>query len=310
LAAGPSRDELAVPPPIAPMDDADRNGTRLPPAQEAEPVASAPAAQPGANPNPAPPAEPPPGDPPRFPHAANTVASTPPPRRDEPTLPMSTPEFNLKYEVDDPGPSGHPTAVELWVFDPARNTWSLFGEDDDKASPFRVNLGVEGKFGLSLVARSATGQGDRRPVLGDRPQTWVLVDSTPPIVQLDPPQVGAGRYAGKLAILWQAHDVNLAPRPVTLSWRPADQPDTPWKPIALGIENSGKFIWTVPENMPPRFHVKVEVADAVGNLGVADTTEAGTPVVVDRSRPHSRITGLEPASPTPTVNGPSARPIR
>ena len=44
-----------------------------------------------------------------------------------------------------------------------------------------------------------------------------------------------------------------------------------------------------------RFHLKVEAVDSVGHHGSADTTESG-PISVDRSRPRSRIIGLDPSS--------------
>ena len=62
-----------------------------------------------------------------------------------------------------------------------------------------------------------------------------------------------------------------------------------------------------PANVPPRFHVKVEVADTAGNRGAAETSD-GTPVVVDRTRPRSRIIGLDPSARN--GSGPSARSLR
>jgi hypothetical protein len=230
-------------------------------------------------------------------------AGVPPQNRGK-TLLVPSPQFALQYAVEDAGPNG-PATVELWVLD--RGNWYRFGEDADRVSPFQVNLTTEGKFGLSLVARSATGLGDQPPAPGDPPQMWVVVDSTPPVVQLDPPQVGTGPYAGKVAIRWLATDEHFGPRPVSLSWRSADQPDAAWQPIATQVENSGRFIWTVPPNIPPRFHIRIEVVDSIGNHSSAETTEMGA-VIVDRSRPHSRITGLEPT--TRTGAGPAAQPLR
>src|SRR5262249_4169590 len=126
------------------------------------------------------------------------------------------------------GPSG-PASVELWILD--RGNWYRLGEDSDRVSPFVVNLGSEGTFGLSLVARAATGLGDQPPGPGDPPQRWVEVDSTAPVVQLDPPEVGAGPYAGKVLIRWRASDLHLGPRPVALYWK-AEQPNANWQTIA------------------------------------------------------------------------------
>jgi hypothetical protein len=93
---------------------------------------------------------------------------------------------------------------------------------------------------------------------------------------------------------------------VSLFWRP-DQPGAAWQAIAEGQDNVGQYIWTVPASVPQRFHVKAEVVDSVGHHGSAETTENG-PIIVDRSRPRSRIIGLDPNARAGT--GPSARPLR
>jgi hypothetical protein len=80
---------------------------------------------------------------------------------------------------------------------------------------------------------------------------------------------------------------------VTIAWR-ADQPGAQWYPIAEHVDNTGQYIWTVPTNIPPRFHLRIDAVDTVGNIGSAETSP-GSPVIVDRARPRSRILGLDPS---------------
>ncbi len=207
------------------------------------------------------------------------------------TLRVSSSRFPLKYNVEDAGPSG-PALVELWVTRDNGRSWTRLDEDADRTSPYDVDLGGEGTYGLSLVVRSASGLGDMPPAPGDRPQIWVEVDSTPPIVQLDQPRPGTGANAGKLVITWNAEDQHLAPRSVQLSYK-TDQRDSTWKPITNErIDNTGRFVWNVPARVPDRLYVRVDVYDAVGNRGSADTTGGG-PIVLDRVRPKGRIIGLD-----------------
>jgi hypothetical protein len=221
------------------------------------------------------------------------------------TLLVESPRFKLQYAVDDAGPSG-PATVELWITQDGGRTWIRRGDDPDRASPIDVDLGGEGTYGICLVARSAAGLGDQPPAPGDPPQSWVEVDASPPVVQLDPIQVGTGTNQGKIAITWRATDLHLAPRSVSLHWRP-DQPGAAWQPIVSGQDNAGRYIWTVPPSVPPRFHVRVEAVDSVGHRGYAESTESG-PIMVDRSRPRSRIIGLDPNARSGM--GPSAWPLR
>ena len=211
----------------------------------------------------------------------------------------------MQYAVEDAGPSG-PATVELWITQDGGRTWIRRGGDADRVSPIEVDLGGEGTYGLCLVARSASGLGDQPPAPGDPPQSWVEVDTTAPVVQLQPAQVGTGANAGKVAISWRASDLHLPARSVTLSWRP-DQAGSQWQIIADSLENAGQFVWNVPAGVSERFHLKVEATDTVSHRGAAETTESG-PITVDRSRPRSRIIGLD--SNAQSGNGPAARPLR
>lgn len=209
------------------------------------------------------------------------------------TLLVSSPRFPLQYAVDEAGPSG-PALVELWTTRDGGRSWNRQPEDVDRTSPYNVDLGGDGTFGLWLVVQSAAGLGDPPPAPGDRPQTWVEVDSTPPTVQLDRPKVGTGNSFGKVLITWRAADAHLANRPIQISYR-ADRPDASWQPITDRIENTGRYIWTLPASTPPRFHLRIEAYDAVGNRAAAETTETGA-VLVDRTRPKGRIIGLDPSA--------------
>ena len=205
---------------------------------------------------------------------------------------VSSPRFPLNYAVDDAGPGG-PAKVELWVTQDGGKSWFQRGDDQDRTSPFPVDLGGEGTFGLKLVSRSASGLGDDPPAAGESPRMTIEVDSTPPSVQLLPPRVGTGAHLGQVQVVWKSSDVNLAPKSATVSWR-AEQAGTRWQPIADGRDANGDFIWTVPTTVPPRFHLRVDVVDGAGNRGFAETPE-GSPVFLDRARPRTRILGLDPS---------------
>ena len=219
-----------------------------------------------------------------------------------PPILVTSPKFGLQYLVEDPGPNG-PAAVELWVTTDGGRTWFNRGEDPDRKSPFPVDLGGEGTFGLKLVARSSANQGDQPPVPGEPPVTIVEVDSSGPVIKLDPPKVSNGR----VTITWHANDPHPAPRSIMISVR-SEAPDARWQPITPGpMDNTGQFTWALPANCPPKIHFRVDVVDALGNRSFAETTDMGA-VLVDRSRPKGRIIGLDPSMREGT--GPSARAIK
>ena len=118
-------------------------------------------------------------------------------------------------------------------------------------------------------------------------------------MKLDPVRV----VGSKAIITWHANDPHPAARPVLISVK-ADSPDSTWQLITPNaIDNTGQYAWVLPPNCPPRVHFRVDVVDALGNRGFAETTETGS-TLVDRTRPKGRIIGLDHGT------GPSARPIR
>jgi hypothetical protein len=207
-----------------------------------------------------------------------------------PTLLVHNRKLALKYDVEDAGPNG-PAFVQLWTTRDGGRTWTPQPEDADKRSPYNVDLGSDGTFGLWLVVQSASGLGDSPPASMDRPQSWVEVDATPPAVSVGQPKIGKGQHAGKVLITWKATDGHIAPQPISLFYR-EDKPEAPWVPIEEGRENNGRYVWSPQGSIPPRFHIKVEAVDTFGNRGSSDSQDYGA-ILLDRAKPKGRIIGLE-----------------
>jgi hypothetical protein len=198
--------------------------------------------------------------------------------------------ISLNYDIKDVGPS-KVSVVELWYTQDGRN-WQKYNEDTTARSPYVVTVEREGQYGFTLLAKSGVGLGDPPPRAGDPPQIWVEVDLTKPLVQLRSVDVGRGSETGYLTINWLASDKNLGTQPITLSY--AERPEGHWTPIAANLQNSGRFVWRMPPEVPYRFLVRVEAADKAGNIGSAEN-EPAKPVIVDLSQPKVQVLGVEPA---------------
>src|SRR5262249_54780236 len=158
--------------------------------------------------------------------------------------------------------------------------WERYGDDPKKSPPFNATLPGEGVYGLTLVVKSGVGLGDKPPQAGDPPQMWIEVDLTKPVVQILNTEAAKVQGGETLTITWKADDKNMAAQPITLYY--AEQADGAWTPIAGGLENTGRYIWRVPQGTPFRFFVRVEAIDRGGNVGRAETKQ---PVVVDLAQP-------------------------
>jgi hypothetical protein len=225
-------------------------------------------------------------------------ANSPPDQELQGSSPQSLPgtrwvnskKISLKYEVKEEGPSGI-SVVELWATRDGRE-WAKFNEDPSHQSPYVFDVSEEGVYGFTLVVRSGVGLSVRPPRPGERPQVWIEVDLTKPIVHWVNADVGRGADTGNLTITWKATDKNLAREPITISY--AKDAAGLWTPIASNIENSGRFVWRMPTaNIPYKFYVKVEAADKAHNVGSAETPKA---VIVDLHEPKGLILEVEPAT--------------
>jgi len=170
-------------------------------------------------------------------------------------------------------PKPDQTVLELWFTQDGHN-WEHDKTALKSGSPYMIEVNREGTYGFILLARRV-GEKSEAPAPGDKPQVWVKVDWTKPVVQLMQARPVGDAVARQLAVAWVATDNNLAAQPITLSW--AESADGPWYAFATQIENSGHYIWPVPGNVPARVYLRVEAVDLVGNVG---TTTTPTPVSI------------------------------
>ncbi len=206
---------------------------------------------------------------------------------------VNSKRVTLNFDLREVGPSGIST-LELWYTQDGRS-WNKqpprTGEEANQKALI-VEVNGEGVYGFTLLAKSGVGLGLRPPQIGDRPQIWVEVDLTKPVVQLFNVIVGQGEDKGKLTVTWSARDKNLHKQPITIAY--AEQTAGPWSPMVQNHANAGRYVWTMPERVPFQFFVKVSALDTAGNIGDAVTDQV---VKVDLAQPKAKITDVSPAGP-------------
>jgi hypothetical protein len=203
-----------------------------------------------------------------------------------PTITVNSRRIRLNYNISDVGPSGV-SSIELWATRDGR-TWQRYSNEPPPSGPLVIHVAEEGRYGFTLVVRSGVGLCTPPPHTGDPPQLWVEVDETHPVVRLLQAEVGKGSECGNLTLTWMASDANLMPRPITISMAP-DRAG-PWTPLATNLENTGKYVWHLPKDVPYQFYVRVEAHDRAGNCGVDTCNE---PIKVDHALPRGTILGVD-----------------
>jgi hypothetical protein len=199
---------------------------------------------------------------------------------------VNSKRISVNYELKDVGPSGI-SGMELWYTQDGK-TWTKREVSAQAKPPYIIEVSDEGLYGFTLLARNGIGLSKDPPKSGDLPQIWVEVDMTKPVVELTGIHANCVNSSQNVVVRWKASDKNLGPKPVTISI--AESASGPWQVVAANVPNTGRYEWPLSPEAPARFHVKVEAADLVGNIGTAQTPK---PVLMDRAQPTVAILTVE-----------------
>ena len=202
--------------------------------------------------------------------------------------------FQLEYELQETEKE-EPREIQLWATADGGRTWKHWGNDEDRQSPFQVQVRYEGIFGFRIAVVGKNGLTGRQPTQGDPADIWLRVDTTPPQTRIQSATFGTGNQSGNLVIRWQVEDLALADRPIKLSYR--ENPDDQWTTIASGLPHRGTYAWPVSPGVPNSIYLRLDAEDLAGNTG---TYQHPTPVTLDGLAPQGRIRAVQPLpSPGP-----------
>ena len=160
---------------------------------------------------------------------------------------VNTKDVQLDFDIQDVG-SSQVKGVEVWYTQDGR-TWTKLPEDAPPKPPYTVKLPGEGRYGITLIARSGVGLGLPTPKPGDAPQVWVEVDTTKPEVKNLNVEVNRGQDLGTLTVHWIAKDLHMRANPITISYKDAKEGAADqWQIMAANIPNpaNGRFTWRMP----------------------------------------------------------------
>ncbi|MFO0926810.1 MAG: hypothetical protein U0736_07175 [Gemmataceae bacterium] len=235
------------------------------PAPSAEEGEAAPAEQPVEKPVP---------NPPGPPEKEGAAPAEPP------TFHIGKREFELTYEIANVGPCGV-RAVQLW-WTRDGGAWKRYPDEIRPTGKLPVIAREPGRYGFRLTPHDFACAATRAPADDQPPQVWVVVDTTPPTVAVDPPHVDGDH----VVFAWTSTDDHLADRPVRLVW--GSTADGPWHAIAADLPAAGQYA-AAARDLPPQFYLRAEAVDRAGNHAAATLPE---PVTLDGRVPVIRGVGV------------------
>jgi hypothetical protein len=206
---------------------------------------------------------------------------------------VNTRRFQIGYKLHDID-AAKVQAVELYITPDGGATWYNYGVDEDKQSPVQIEVREPGVYGFALGIASSGDPATDTPQNGDPPAFEVVVDETPPKIELLAPRQGRGRSADKILIEWKYSDDYPAEQPISLYY--AEKAEGPWQKISDWTEDTGRYLWTVDASTPPKFLLRIEARDKAGNV---ETAQLPRPVKLNPTRPTATL-GLE----SPQQNSP------
>jgi outer membrane protein TolC len=198
---------------------------------------------------------------------ASTGPATQPPAPEVrgPTCHYSTRNaFELDYVLEGLDPAVV-SEVQLWGTNDGGATWALWGVDEDRTSPVRVQVQDDAAFGFAIVVQAHTLPPRGPPAPGTPPEICVVVDRTPPrleLLTLEP----AGADAG-WRVAWSARDAHLGAQAVSLLL--ATQEQGPYQRIAEGLPPAGNLTFKRPVgagNPASPIWLRVEIRDLAGHF--------------------------------------------
>lgn len=204
---------------------------------------------------------------------------------------VATRSFQLGYKVDDVGPSGV-GSVELFITQDNGRRWFRYGEDADRTSPFDVKVNQDGEYGFTIRVHSGAGLANDPPTPGELPSMSVVVDQSPPALELLSVEQGRGAELNQILIRWRTQDAHPSDKPISLYY--SANANGPWEPISTWRQDTGSFSWGVGPGVPGQIYIRVMARDSAGNVAKVDSTQ---PLLVDLTRPSARIIDVEVMAP-------------
>lgn len=211
--------------------------------------------------------------------ATTVLADGVTPPSDTPVVPWT--RFSIQYAIRRVGQISH---VELYITSDGGQTWSKYGEDRNMDGPILVTVDGDGVYGFYTVAVGANMRGDRVPRPGTPPDSFVIVDRTPPEARWISPSEDEMLGPDGITLAWESQDENFGPTPVTIQY--STNEGGSWLPLRENLPAEGRFTWDPPMHAGSQLSFRLIARDRAGN---ARSVTNHSMIRIDTIPPTARI---------------------
>ncbi len=229
-------------------------------------------------------------------------------------------KFDVEFSIQKMGRSGV-KSVHLFVLKNSGG-WEYAKKVDvhlqpgDRDRPLTIPFEVreEGTYGFYVVPESGAGKRADDPRPDDPPMLYVVVDTTPPYIQITGVQVRPGSRGPLVEITWECADPNLMPQPVSLEWS-LDRTASKWNEIKYRLDNlpngvgsgrsTGRYVWEVPDESIWKFWIRARAVDKAANVSEHIWPQE---VIVDLEKPEATINRVRGSGGASGGNAPGSGP--
>lgn len=199
--------------------------------------------------------------------------------------------FAISYSLSEAIVEDSLQKVELFVTTDLGLSWTNYGADPDRTSPFVVAVDSDGIYGFALVSTDRAGNQERPPLPGVYPEQVVIVDTAGPTGRFTAPLERTPLPAEGVTIAWETEDEYTAATGVEI--HVSGDEGAKWYLVKKDLPARGHLVWKPPVDLAPTYIFRLQVRDRAGNVSRLSCPGA---IVTDTRAPEARVTGPSLAS--------------
>jgi len=187
---------------------------------------------------------------------------------------VATPEIVVQFRATDATPI---TSAELWLSTDNGRSWRKT-DAERSGTTLRCAAQSDGRYDFFVILRNEAGASSEPPTAGTRPTATVIVDRTPPLLQLHDARIEAGTE-GRPRLLLRSSliEENLSETGLRRFYRRPDDKDRTWRDGGSVARADDELSWPLPPLEVRALDIRVVATDLAGNAAASELRDVTIP---------------------------------